>query len=115
MERTEKSEKAIWAVGRTARSVLSFFSVSVLFACARIEPPPGGPPDRAPPRLVATNPDSLANLGPFRGVAEFQFDEVISEGGTPNQGTGTGGLERLVILSPTNEVPDVDWRRSRIT
>jgi hypothetical protein len=48
-------------------------------------------------------------------VAEFQFDEVISEGGTPNRGEGTGGLEKLVILSPSKRVPDVSWKRNRIT
>src|SRR5688572_19033260 len=84
-------------------------------ACARIEPPPGGPPDPEPPRLIATKPDSFVRLTPFRGVAEFQFDEVVSEGGTPNRGEGTGGLERLVILSPSNRVPEVSWRRNRIT
>jgi hypothetical protein len=46
---------------------------------------------------------------------EFRFDEVISEGGSPNQGTGTGDLERLVILSPTVRVPHVRWRRTKIT
>ncbi|HEV8455509.1 MAG TPA: Ig-like domain-containing protein, partial [Gemmatimonadales bacterium] len=80
-----------------------------------MEPPPGGPPDATPPRLIATRPDSFAVLRPFRGVAEFQFDEVISEGGTPNRGEGTGGLERLVILSPSTRVPEVSWKRSRIT
>jgi hypothetical protein len=84
-------------------------------ACARIEPPPGGPPDTAPPQLVATRPDSLARLPGFKGEVEFRFDEVISEGGTPNQGTGTGDLEKLVILSPTTRVPSVTWRRNRIT
>jgi Big-like domain-containing protein len=84
-------------------------------ACARIEPPPGGPPDATPPHLIATRPDSYAVLRPFRGVAEFQFDEVISEGGTPNRGEGTGGLERLVILSPSRRVPEVSWKRNRIT
>jgi len=88
---------------------------AALLACARIEPPPGGPPDAAPPRLIATRPDSFARLTPFRGVAEFQFDEVVSEGGTPNRGEGTGGLERLVILSPSSRVPEVSWRRNRIT
>jgi hypothetical protein len=88
---------------------------TALLSCARIEPPPGGPPDREPPRLIATRPDSFAVLRAFRGVAEFQFDEVISEGGTPNRGEGTGGLEKLVILSPTSRVPEVSWKRSRIT
>lgn len=84
-------------------------------ACARIQPPPGGPPDAAPPRLIATRPDSFARIPGFKGDVEFRFDEVISEGGSPNQGTGTGDLEKLVILSPTTRVPDVTWRRSRIT
>jgi len=88
---------------------------AALLACARIEPPPGGPPDPAPPRLISTKPDSFARLTAFKGVAEFEFDEVISEGGTPNRGEGTGGLERLVILSPSSRVPEVSWRRSRIT
>ncbi len=88
---------------------------AALLACARIEPPPGGPPDPAPPQLIAIRPDSFARLTPFRGVAEFQFDEVVSEGGAPNRGEGTGGLEKLVILSPSNRVPEVRWRRNRIT
>jgi hypothetical protein len=87
----------------------------VLLTCARIEPPPGGPPDAAAPRLIATRPDSFQRLVPFRGSAEFQFDEVVSEGSAPNRGEGTGGLEKLVILSPTDRVPEVSWRRDRIT
>ena len=67
-------------------------ALAVLSGCARMEPPPGGPPDAAPPRLIAVSPDSFARLTPFRGVAEFQFDEVVSEGGSPNRGVGTGGL-----------------------
>jgi hypothetical protein len=99
----------------TTRSAFSAFCAVSVLACARIEPPPGGPPDRAAPRLVATRPDSFATLRGFNGEAEFQFDEVVSEGGTPSQGQGTGGLEKLVILSPTTRVPEVNWRRSRIT
>jgi hypothetical protein len=87
----------------------------LLLACARIEPPPGGPPDAAPPQLVRTTPDSFASLPDFSEDVEFSFDEVISEGSSPNQGTGSGDLEKLVILSPTKEVPQVRWRRNRIT
>lgn len=84
-------------------------------ACANIQPPPGGPPDTTPPQLVAVYPDS-PQVGPhFDRDAEFRFDEVISEGSSPSTNTGTGDLQRLVILSPTTKVPDVSWRRSRIT
>jgi hypothetical protein len=84
-------------------------------SCARVEPPPGGPLDAIPPRLVGTRPDSLAVLPDFSGDVEFVFDEVVSEGGQPSQGFGTGDLERLVLLSPSNRVPEVRWHRSRIT
>jgi len=84
-------------------------------ACARIEPPPGGPPDSAPPRLESSSPEPLASLPGFDGEVEFRFSEVISEGSTASQGTGMGDLERLVVLSPTTRVPEVRWRRNRIT
>ena len=87
----------------------------LVLGCARMEPPPGGPPDAEPPRIIATSPDSLARLPDFDGEVEFRFDEVVSEGGSASQGTGTGDLERLVVVSPTTRVPDVHWRRSRIT
>jgi hypothetical protein len=112
-ERTETTETT--ERSSPTLSILSVLSVLSVLSCARIEAPPGGPPDAAPPRLIATRPDSLAAVGPFRGAAEFQFDEVISEGGSPNRGEGTGGLEKLVILSPSTRVPEVSWKRNRIT
>lgn len=95
--------------------VVAAVAMATTLSCARMEPPPGGPPDPTPPRLIATRPDSFARIPGFKGDVEFRFDEVISEGGSPNQGTGTGDLEKLIILSPTTRVPDVTWRRSRIT
>ncbi len=101
---------------RTRMSAVRFaLLLAALASCARMEPPPGGPPDAEPPRLIATLPDSLARLPDFDGEVEFRFDEVVSEGATARQGTGTGELERLVILSPTTRVPEIRWRRSRIT
>lgn len=97
----------------TRRRLASLTLLSL--ACARMEPPPGGPPDAAPPQLVRTVPDSFLLAPEFDADVEFVFDEVISEGGTPSQGTGRGDLERLIILSPTREIPRVRWRRNRIT
>jgi len=90
-------------------------SVFLLAACANIQAPPGGPPDTTPPALASVYPDSLAVLPGFKGNVEFRFNEVISEGTTPNTGRGTGDLEKLVILSPTTKFPDVSWHRRRIT
>ena len=115
MGRTGKAGKAGWLLRFMSLLLPVLPVLPALPACARMEPPPGGPPDATPPRLIATRPDSFAVLQPFRGVAEFQFDEVISEGATPNRGEGTGGLEKLVILSPSTRVPEVSWKRNRIT
>lgn len=94
--------------------MISMAAALAAIACARIEAPPGGPPDTAPPQLISVEPDSMAVVPGFDGEVEFVFDEVVSEGTSPNVGAGTGDLERLVVLSPSPNVPEVSWRRSRI-
>ena len=84
-------------------------------SCAKIEPPPGGPPDTKPPVLVSITPESLSVNPGFDGNVNFIFSEVVSEGGSPSQGYGTGDLEKLVLLSPTNKIPVVQWHRSRVS
>jgi hypothetical protein len=113
-KRTERTEgdAPIRAARRLHPSVLSVLTV---LSCAKMEPPPGGPPDLAAPQLIAVRPESLQRIPNFSGQVEFRFDEIISEGGTPSTGTGTGDLEKLIIFSPTTRVPDVHWRRNRIT
>lgn len=101
------------APGIVAAAWLALAGVST--ACAKIEAPPGGPPDLVPPRLVSASPESLAVLPGFDGDVVFRYDEVISEGGAPSSGNGTSELERLVLLSPTTRPPTVRWHRDRIT
>ncbi len=90
-------------------------AILAVLSCARVMAPPGGPLDRLPPRVIAVLPDSVVSLASFDDDVVFQFDEVISEGSSPNFGLGTGDLEKLVILSPSVAVPTVRWRRDRIT
>ena len=90
-------------------------AVLLLSACARMGPPSGGPADKVAPNLIGTVPESTAAYPGWKSDVEFRFDEVVSEGGSPNIGTGTGDLEKLVILSPTQQIPVVRWKRDRIT
>ena len=90
-------------------------SLLALAACARIGSPAGGPEDKVPPVLLSTVPESVGVYPDWRQNAEFRFDEIISEGGSPNQGLGTGDLEKLILLSPTEGIPVVRWKRDRIT
>jgi len=100
---------------RGARRALAALCLLSAIACAKIEPPPGGPPDTKPPILVSITPESLSVNPGFDGNVNFIFSEVVSEGGSPSQGYGTGDLEKLVLLSPTNKIPVVQWHRSRIS
>ena len=79
-----------------------------LLACASQGDPPGGPPDAAPPVLVGIVPDSgTVNVRPER--VEFRFDEVVSE-----RPSAAPSLEQMVLISPTDGLPRVDWRRRTI-
>ncbi|MEO8636059.1 MAG: Ig-like domain-containing protein [Gemmatimonadales bacterium] len=86
-----------------------------LAACARIGSPAGGPEDTVAPSLLGTVPESVGVYPDWKRDVEFRFDEIISEGGSPNQGLGTGDLEKLILLSPTAGIPVVRWKRDRIT
>ena len=83
-------------------------AVVLLAACASQGDPPGGPPDSNPPVLVGIVPESGAvNVRPDR--VEFRFDEVVSE-----RPAGAASLEQLVLISPSDGLPRVDWRRRSI-
>jgi hypothetical protein len=77
-------------------------------ACASAGPPPGGPEDRLPPRLVRVTPDTNAvNVGDRE--ATFYFDETVNDRGTGEQDVGN-----LFIVSPSDGTPRVSFHRSRI-
>jgi hypothetical protein len=86
----------------------------VLLACASVGAPPGGPPDKQPPKIVQVKPESGAVVPNFRGDAEIQFDEVVDEmpGGG---GGGITGLAKLILLSPVGGPVKVSWHRTRVT
>ena len=80
-----------------------------LVACAQQGFPPGGPPDKVPPKLLKTSPDSNG-----RNVSEkevnLQYDEVLSE-----RPGGASSLDALVLISPRDGAPRVGWHRTRIS
>ena len=76
--------------------------------CAKIEDPPGGPPDFAPPVLLSVVPDSGTVVDGFDDDLEFQFNEVISE-------RSGAGLQNLILVSPRSEQIRVSWKRTRVT
>lgn len=88
-------------------------------ACAQAAPPPGGEPDRFPPRLIGTQPDTNAVVPDFSGPVIFRFDEPISERGITT--------DELVAVSPETGEVDVErdgreikvniaggWQRGRV-
>lgn len=108
--RTERDKPA-----RRLGLAVGLVAVAAALGCANIEAPPGGPPDQSPPFLVRTVPESLGVFPDFDGRVEFVFNEVVAEGQSPNLGLGSGTLEKLIVLSPSDRVPKISWRHSRVT
>lgn len=82
--------------------------VVVLVACASASPPPGGPEDFTPPKLVRVEPDSNAVNVAARDVS-FYFDETIND-----RGSGAQEVTNYFLVSPSDGEPRVSWHRSRI-
>ena len=82
--------------------------VVALTACASASAPPGGPEDKAPPKLVRVTPDTNAVNVHDENVS-FQFDETIND-----RGTGEQELDNFFLVSPSDGRPRVYWHRSRI-
>jgi hypothetical protein len=80
-----------------------------LFACAQQGFPPGGPPDKVPPKLLKTTPDTSARNVTAKEV-DFQYDEVLTE-----RPAGASSLDALVLISPRDGAPRVGWHRTRIS
>jgi len=85
-------------------AALGAAAVAAFFACARPYPPPGGEPDREPPRVVSITPEPLT-VGVARNArVVIRFDERISE----------SGVKDAVIVSPLTSELRVDRGRSEL-
>ena len=90
--------------------------VGLFQACASVGPPPGGPPDKEPPKIVSVKPDSGAIVPNFKDEVVIQFDDVIDEmAGSGGRGGTLSGLERQVLLSPVHGGVKVGWHRTKVT
>lgn len=103
-------ERAVRSVGGQGQLVMWRALIALLVAaCASPGFPPGGPDDPDPPVLLGVRPDSGAvNVARDLRV-RFQFNEVVSE-----RPSGASDLAGLVLISPREGEPRVDWERSAI-
>jgi hypothetical protein len=82
--------------------------VAAAIGCAGASPPPGGPEDRVPPKVVRVTPDSNS-LNVNDKNASFYFDETIND-----RGSGAQQVTNFFLVSPSDGEPVVSWHRSRI-
>ncbi|HVF39473.1 MAG TPA: Ig-like domain-containing protein [Gemmatimonadaceae bacterium] len=78
-------------------------------SCASPGVPPGGPVDTAAPQVLRIAPDS-GRTGTSPRAVIFQFDEVVSE-----RPANVPTIESLVLISPRDGAPRVDWGRDEIS
>jgi Big-like domain-containing protein len=103
-------------IGRQAQGPGLLLTLA-LAACANTGEPPGGPPDTAPPSVVAVRPESGSVVQELRGDAVVQFDEVIEEmagGGGGGGAAAVSGLARQLVLSPVAGNVKASWHRTAI-
>jgi hypothetical protein len=85
----------------------------LLLACASVGAPPGGPPDKNPPKILSVQPESGAVVPNFHGDVVIQFDKVMDE--MASEGAGGTALSKQVLLSPVAGPVKVSWHRSSVT
>ena len=94
---------------RILRLLFAALMSCTLGACASPGMPPGGPVDVAAPVIVDINPDSGAT-GTKPPEVVFRFNEVVNE-----RPSGVPSLNALVLISPRDGEPRVEWHRSAIS
>lgn len=95
---------------RSRPALLLSAMLGVLAAgCAREAAPPGGPPDRLPPIVILSEPDTFSVVEPFRSPVSIRFSERISE--RPSAGT----LDQAVVVSPVSGEVRVSHGREGLT
>ena len=82
---------------------------ALVVSCAREGAPPGGPPDRLPPIVTSSEPDTFSTVEPFRSPVTFRFSERISER------PGAGTLDQAVVVSPVSGEVQVSHGREGLT
>ncbi|MEJ7808913.1 MAG: Ig-like domain-containing protein [Gemmatimonadaceae bacterium] len=92
------------------RHGLTLLALAAAIGCASQGYPPGGPEDSEAPVIVSVRPDSGALNTRPRDWMVFAFDEVLSE--RPQGSAAT--LGQLVLISPRDGAPRVDWRRKEL-
>jgi hypothetical protein len=65
---------------RRSRSLCLVVAVAAVSACAEMAPPPGGPADKTPPRLLGYEPDSLSVSASEFEPLRFLFSENVDRG-----------------------------------
>lgn len=95
------------------RSLIRWFwpvaGAASVVACASPGVPPGGPVDTSAPQVTRIAPDS-GRTGTSPRAVIFRFDEVVSE-----RPAATPTLESLVLISPRDGAPRVEWGRDEIS
>lgn len=77
--------------------------------CAQASSPPGGEPDRTPPRVVSVKPLPFDTLEDLRAAVVLRFDERLSE-----RLEGVQDFEDAVLVSPATGAVRVDRGRSSL-
>lgn len=84
----------------------ALLTVTAFMGCAQASTPPGGQPDREPPRVVSVFPAPFGTLEDLRAPVRIEFDERLSI-----RLEGVAELEDAVLVSPVTGAVRVERGR----
>ena len=90
---------------QTIFSILAFALLFVVFSCANIGRPDGGPYDELPPKFVKSSPAPSA-LNNSKKKISIEFDEFIKL---------ENASEKVVVSPPQIQMPDIKKREKKLS
>ena len=90
---------------KESRYILFLMTAVVVWACANLGTPDGGPYDETPPHIVRTNP-KYGEMGANPKKITLEFDENIKI---------QGAMEKVVVSPPQMNMPEIEANGKKIT
>ncbi len=81
-------------------SIFFLLTFLIILSCAKIELPPGGPPDETPPEVIASEPSKGATSVPLDADVRITFSEKMKK---------VDVVSQIVIIPEPEEPPRLDW------
>lgn len=90
------------------KNLTALYGLMLLFACASVQSPMGGPKDTEAPRVVSENPKNMTRNFKAKTI-EFEFNEFIRLNNEANEVSISPALERFPLFKARKQYLDITF------